>query len=101
MKDFLISIIIPAYRTEKYVEECIHSAIEQDYQNAVEWYTKSSNQGYMLGQKRLADLYLFGKGVEKNYQEALKWFEKERKRRYPSKKDYQRKRYWKNHTLGF
>ena len=33
MKDFLISIIIPAYRTEKYVEECIHSAIEQDYPN--------------------------------------------------------------------
>lgn len=33
MKELLISIVIPAYRTEKYVGECIQSALDQDYPN--------------------------------------------------------------------
>lgn len=31
MKDFLVSIVIPAYRTEKHVRECVQSALRQDY----------------------------------------------------------------------
>lgn len=29
----LVSVIIPVYKTERYVEECIASVLEQDYQN--------------------------------------------------------------------
>lgn len=33
MGERLVSIIIPAYKTEKYVDECIQSALEQNYPN--------------------------------------------------------------------
>ena len=29
----LVSVIIPVYKTERYVKECIASVLEQDYQN--------------------------------------------------------------------
>ena len=31
MNDNLVSVIIPAYKTEKYLEQCIESALRQDY----------------------------------------------------------------------
>jgi glycosyltransferase involved in cell wall biosynthesis len=33
MNEILVSIIIPAYKTEKYLEQCIDSALSQSYQN--------------------------------------------------------------------
>ena len=31
MNDKLVSIIIPVYKTEKYLAQCVHSALEQSY----------------------------------------------------------------------
>ena len=32
----MISVIVPAYNVEKYIEKCIHSLLEQDYDGAYE-----------------------------------------------------------------
>ena len=31
MNDFLVSIVIPVYKTEKYLDQCVRSALEQSY----------------------------------------------------------------------
>ncbi|MBE5861733.1 MAG: glycosyltransferase [Lachnospiraceae bacterium] len=33
MNDYLVSIIIPAFKTEKYLEQCVDSALSQSYKN--------------------------------------------------------------------
>ncbi|MBO5106527.1 MAG: glycosyltransferase family 2 protein, partial [Clostridia bacterium] len=33
MKSGMVSVIIPVYNREKYIEECINSVFEQSYQN--------------------------------------------------------------------
>ena len=50
--------------------------IVQDYQKAVEWYSKAAEQDYHKAQSRLAMCYYKGNGVEQNYQKAIEWFEK-------------------------
>ena len=46
----------------------------QDLQEAVEWYTKSANQGYIHAQYNLGNLYLRGQGVIQNDKLAFSWF---------------------------
>ena len=46
----------------------------QDFQQAVEWYTKSANQGYIHAQYNLANLYLRGQGVTQDEKLAFSWF---------------------------
>lgn len=48
---------------------------EQNFEKAVEWYTKSSEQGNAWLQNRLGECYLNGKGTQKDLREAKKWFE--------------------------
>jgi uncharacterized protein len=39
-------------------------------------FLKAAEQGDMMSQARLAEMYLYGKGVPQNYAEAVKWFRK-------------------------
>ena len=48
----------------------------KDYAEAVKWYRKSAEQGYMYGQYNLGDCYENGKGVTQDYAEAAKWYKK-------------------------
>jgi TPR repeat protein len=50
--------------------------IEQNYSEAVSWYTKSAEQGNRNAQYALANCYHYGDGVSKNYSEAIKWYTK-------------------------
>jgi|GEM_PF-1067782 len=46
------------------------------YQQAVEWYEKAANKGYMHAQAALGILYYLGLGVPKNYTKAAEWYMK-------------------------
>lgn len=48
----------------------------KDEKKAVEWFTKSANQGDMYGQYNLGLMYKQGKGVKQDYQQAFDWFSK-------------------------
>ena len=50
--------------------------VTQDYEEAVEWFTKSAEQGLREAQHRLGNCYNKGKGVTKDYREAVKWLTK-------------------------
>ena len=50
--------------------------IEQDYREAVKWYTKAAQQGHAGAQYNLGWMYYTGFGVEKDDREAHKWWAK-------------------------
>ncbi len=50
--------------------------VEQDYEEALEWFRKAAEQGDLLAQYSLGDMYENGNGVEQDYEEALEWFRK-------------------------
>ena len=46
----------------------------QNFEQAVKWYTLSANQGNVLAQKRLGEMYRIGLGVTQDYNSAIKWY---------------------------
>lgn len=56
-----------------------------DYQEAMKWLTKSSNQGNSDAQFNLALMYRDGEGCSVNYQQALYWFKKAAENSKPRK----------------
>ncbi|MPW62222.1 sel1 repeat family protein [Moraxella catarrhalis] len=48
--------------------------VRQDYQKAIEWYTKSANQGYAEAQFNLGAMYYNGHGVRQNKSTAKRYF---------------------------
>ena len=52
------------------------SGIDQDYDKAFEWLTKSAKGGHHGGMNWLAQCYLNGWGTPKNPKEAIYWYEK-------------------------
>ena len=52
--------------------------VEQDYEQAIYWYTLSAEQGNHKAQNNLAYLYVNGNdfGIEQDFQKALYWLEK-------------------------
>lgn len=50
--------------------------VRQDYQKAVEWYTKAANQGDAIAQFNLGLMYSEGQGVRQDYQKAFEWYTK-------------------------
>jgi TPR repeat protein len=56
--------------------------VNQDYTTAVEWYTKSAEQGNEMAQLHLGWMYESGEGIEKNYVKAVEWYTKSAKQGY-------------------
>ncbi|UCH46863.1 MAG: sel1 repeat family protein [Betaproteobacteria bacterium] len=52
------------------------TGIEQDYGEAVYWYTKSAEQGLAEAQSNLAVMHYEGRGTPQDYQLAAYWFER-------------------------
>ena len=50
--------------------------VEQDYQEAVNWYRKSAEQGDARAQYNLGICYSQGEGVEQDSQKAVVWYKK-------------------------
>ena len=48
--------------------------VQQDYAEAVKWYSKAADQGLAHAQHNLGVMYRAGQGVPQDYAEALKWF---------------------------
>ena len=48
--------------------------VPKDYKEAIKWYMKAANQGYIEAQYNLGLLYMKGKGVPQDYKEAFKWY---------------------------
>jgi hypothetical protein len=47
--------------------------LPQSYQDALTWFQKSAEQGYVTAQHNLGALYGNGQGTTKNLMEAYKW----------------------------
>ena len=50
--------------------------IEQDYKEAIKWWTKSSEQGYAEAQFYLAICFNYGLGIAEDATQAVYWYEK-------------------------
>jgi TPR repeat protein/WD40 repeat protein len=50
--------------------------VNQDAQNAFEWYQKAADKGNADAQNRLGVMYRSGQGVKWDYQKAFEWFQK-------------------------
>ena len=55
--------------------------VEQDYEQALDYYRKAAEQGYAPAQNALGYMFEHGKGVEKdyahnNYKQAFVWYKK-------------------------
>jgi len=50
--------------------------VTRDYSAAIDWFTKSADQGYAAAQYQLGMMYAKGRGVTQDYSIAASWFEK-------------------------
>lgn len=50
--------------------------VKQDYIEAMKWYLKSANKGFIDAYYNLGLMYEEGLGVRKNIPEAIKWYQK-------------------------
>ena len=50
--------------------------VSRDYAEAVKWYRKAAEQGYVRAQESLGFMYEKGQGIPRDYAEAIKWFRK-------------------------
>jgi TPR repeat protein len=59
------------------------SGADQDYAQALKWFTKSAKQGYDQAQYMLGKVYSLGRGVEPDTSKAIKWLKKAVKGGHP------------------
>jgi TPR repeat protein len=50
--------------------------VQQNYQQAVQWYRNAADQGDASAQYWLGVMYYKGQGVQQDYQQAVQWFRK-------------------------
>ena len=50
--------------------------VPQDYEKAIDWYTKSAEQGYAKAQYNLGWMYDNGRGVPQDDKQAVYWYTK-------------------------
>lgn len=66
--------------------------VPQSDAEAVKWYRKAAEQGYMYGQYNLGGMYEAGLGVPRDDGEAVKWFRKAAEQGHADAQDYLAKR---------
>lgn len=54
----------------------IYAGVAKDEAEACKWYRKAAEQGHVVAQCRLGDMYLRGQGVEGDEGEAARWYYK-------------------------
>ena len=47
-----------------------------DYREAARWFRKAAEQGNVIAQFNLGELYFYGWGVDQNDTEAARWYRK-------------------------
>lgn len=50
--------------------------VKQDYNEALKWFKKASDQGYMYGHSSMGKMYAEGYGVERNLDKAISYYQK-------------------------
>jgi len=50
------------------------SSSKEDYENAKKWFLRAAEQGMVIAQYAMGNIYYYGKGVEIDYPEAMKWY---------------------------
>jgi len=101
LKIALLSLTIPYFISASFANELTQSSLEQkanqgnaeaqyklgklyenskgvpqDYNKAIEWYTKAAEQGNSYAQYSLGKLYENSKGVPQDYNKAIEWYTK-------------------------
>lgn len=61
---------------EEMVDRGYAAEQQSDYSEALKWYRKGAEQGFMKAQYRLGRMYYLGNGVSPDKQEANKWIKK-------------------------
>ena len=51
--------------------------VQQDYNQAVDWYKKAAGQGDATAQNNLGICYANGQGVKQDYKQAVLWYKKD------------------------
>ena len=49
--------------------------VEQDYQQAINWYQQAALAGHHIAKYNLGNCYYNGNGVEQDYQQAINWYQ--------------------------
>jgi len=62
--------------------------VGKDYEEAMKWYRKAAEQGYVLAQASLGALYYKGHGVPKDYGIAYAWVKVAVENEYPLAKTF-------------
>lgn len=73
----------PAAQTQLGVAYARGTGVEMDQKEAVKWYRKAADQGYVNAQWNLAFRYVRGEGVEANNEQAVDYFRLAADQGYP------------------
>ena len=59
---------------KEYTEKATEYLLKKEYDKAMEYYLKASDEGYYFAMYNIACMYYFGDGVEKDDQKAFSWY---------------------------
>ncbi len=96
---------------------CYGLGTQQDYEKALEWFSKSAQEGNRFAQYSLGNLYYYGNGTDKDLSQAFQWYMKSaeqgqpyaayaaaqmyNKGEYVSEDENQAQEYYKQALAGF
>lgn len=77
-KEEIEELILYAKAGDKELQDDIgiYYYAEQDYKQAVYWFTKAAEQGSAIAQYNLGMCYYYGHGVKKDEKKAQYWYDK-------------------------
>lgn len=72
----------PVYQHRQGLRYLNGDGVPQDYLEAVRWFKKAAEQGFLLSQILLGNIYFNGDGMPQDYSEAVKWYRKATEQSY-------------------